>query len=335
MKYRNYEILGIPVKINSNVADTLFVLDKAYCSFIQKRAIKQPLLELFVHSNNGDIKDLGSIDIYAVTPRSFDGWERSSKAWVSPRSNVNKFVSEINNGHLPSIVKRHKDKKVFKIKTIIDIEGIHPGCLRRLYFFINLFVLDCVEKSLHIIHGGALEWKNKGVILSGQAGSGKSTLTYALAKAGLTYLTDECILFNTDTQRLMPYPLSPSFEKESGQLFKEVKDSFEEDSKIHNENVKSFVNVKEIGINAKNTPVNPQVIIFPKYSPDKKPKLKQLSKGQAAKLLTDQIFIFHETSDEKLKDKIAKLLTDKCKCYELVSNKLDETVALVKKTLSS
>lgn len=329
MENRNYKILDVPVRINSNISTILHLLDKAYCTFIQETSTQEPMLELIVDSRNGDINDLKNIDIYAITPSSFDGWERSTKAWMGPRSNVKRFVNEID--EFPEHIKPGKKKKVFKIKTMNDVPGIDHSCIRGLYFFTNLFALDCSQKASYIIHGGALEWKNKGIILAGHAGSGKSTLTYALAKAGLNYLTDECVLFNVDTQCLLPYPISPSFEKDNAQLFDEVKETYDEDTKLHNENIKSFVDIRKVGISTTSKPVAPEFIIFPKYTPDKKPELKQLSTAKASELLNKQTSFFQDSADKNIsKSDVVELLINKCECYELVSNQLDETIALVK-----
>lgn len=334
METRNYKILGVSVKINCNLRKILYLLDNAYCSFIDEKIADSPMLELVVDSKNGDINDLSNMHIHAITPSSFDGWERASKAWMGANSNVKRFVSQVDS--LPGSSRSANGSKFFKINTITDIPGVENSCLRNLYFFINLFALDCSEKALYIIHGGALASGDRGLILTGSPGSGKSTLTYALAKAGLSYLTDECVLFNTEKYCLLPYPISPSFEEDTARLFDEVEQSYLEDRKLHNENIKSFVNISKLGIKTAKGHIEPKVIIFPKYIADQKPQLKELSKAKAAELLDEQTSFFQESAKKDInKSDVIDLLINKCKCYELVSNELDETVALVKQALSS
>lgn len=332
MKNRHYKILKVPIKISSNNSNILDLLDKTYCCFTQESAASQPLLELIVQTNNGTVPNLKNLKIFAVTPHWFDGWDRSSKVWCG-KSIVNRYVFEIENPHPIKINKA--TQKLFEIKTRTKPLGIKAGWLLQLHFHINLFVLDFFRK-LFFVHGGALKYKKKGIILAGHSGSGKSTLTYALAKNGFTYLTDESILIDAENFKIMPYPVSPSFEKDSVHLFKEVNLSFKEDKKLHNESVKSFLDIKKIGIITSSSSITPRVIIFPRYTPNKRPHFKPLPKYRALDFLKKNIFSFQEPKKIKTsKSKIAQSLIEKCACYELSSNKLDETVALVKQLLAS
>jgi len=136
--------------------------------------------------------------------------------------------------------------------------------------------------------------------------------------------------------RMHPYPISPSFEKDNRNLFEEVNESFEEDVRIQNQRDKSFLHIKKLGLNIINTPVIPELIIFPKYKPGVNPKIKPLPTRNAVEILERNICNFNKNKKLKFSNhEAAELLVNKCKCYELVSNQLDKTVTLVKELLSN
>lgn len=60
------------------------------------------------------------------------------------------------------------------------------------YFFLDSTALGCVS-SVHAtaIHAGCVALGDEGVLLCGDSGAGKTTLSYACARAGWTYVTDD------------------------------------------------------------------------------------------------------------------------------------------------
>ena len=56
------------------------------------------------------------------------------------------------------------------------------------------------------LHGGAVSWRDRGILLPGPSGAGKSTLTAALVRAGCSYLTDEAAMIDGVTGQLVPFP---------------------------------------------------------------------------------------------------------------------------------
>lgn len=75
-----------------------------------------------------------------------------------------------------------------------------------------------------MIHAGAVVSPGgDGVLLPGEAGSGKTTLTAGLVRAGFGYLSDEGGAIDLVTGRLYPYPRSLSLRAGSSGLFAELK----------------------------------------------------------------------------------------------------------------
>lgn len=56
------------------------------------------------------------------------------------------------------------------------------------------------------IHGGAAAAGDRAVVVCGESGAGKSSLTAALARSGWRYLTDEVAVVDAATRTVTPYP---------------------------------------------------------------------------------------------------------------------------------
>ena len=57
-----------------------------------------------------------------------------------------------------------------------------------------------------LLHAGAVEFDGRVVVVTGESGRGKSTLTAALVQAGGGYLTDELVIIDPEDLNVRPYP---------------------------------------------------------------------------------------------------------------------------------
>lgn len=86
------------------------------------------------------------------------------------------------------------------------------------HFLINEIFYDCIvnNKNHQAVHAAAVAAGGKGILLAGKSGSGKSSLAAWLTVHGLTYLTDELVMFSKEGRMFpMTRPLclkSPSYE---------------------------------------------------------------------------------------------------------------------------
>jgi hypothetical protein len=67
-------------------------------------------------------------------------------------------------------------------------------------------------------HAGAVERDGRVVVVAGESGRGKSTLTAALVQAGFAYVTDELVLLDPGTGRVAPYPKALDLSVDSQRL---------------------------------------------------------------------------------------------------------------------
>jgi hypothetical protein len=70
-----------------------------------------------------------------------------------------------------------------------------------------------------ILRAGGVEHDGEGIVFPGAMEAGKTTLTAALVRAGLGYLTDEGVAVDRQTQRIHPYPKPFSIDRRSWPLF--------------------------------------------------------------------------------------------------------------------
>jgi hypothetical protein len=79
----------------------------------------------------------------------------------------------------------------------------HRNYLR--YFFLESAAMTIIGTSHTTpIHAACVEYKGCGILLCGDSGAGKSSLSYACARAGWTYITDDAsFLVNSRNDRLV------------------------------------------------------------------------------------------------------------------------------------
>jgi HprK-related kinase A len=81
----------------------------------------------------------------------------------------------------------------------------HPGdAAGWLVWDVNRLTAEAGGAHL-LFHAAGVAAGGTGMVLPGPSGSGKSTLCAGLARAGLSYLSDELVALELDTGRLLPY----------------------------------------------------------------------------------------------------------------------------------
>ena len=77
---------------------------------------------------------------------------------------------------------------------------------KKLLFYLSGFFHQILspQKGFILLHGGALQYKDKAFLLLGKSMSGKTTLTAYLAYNGFVYYSDDLILINSHSQSVFP-----------------------------------------------------------------------------------------------------------------------------------
>jgi hypothetical protein len=94
----------------------------------------------------------------------------------------------------------------------------------RWFFLESMVYLLLAQRYLVPVHAACVERNGVGVLLSGRAAAGKSTLTFACARAGWTYVTDDCswLLPNSDSRTVIGRPWQARFRPDAPALFPEL-----------------------------------------------------------------------------------------------------------------
>jgi hypothetical protein len=136
-----------------------------------------------------------------------------------------------------------------------------------------------------VLHAGALAWQGQGVLVAGDIGSGKTTLTAWLVSLGLDYLTDEMVFVpnNSDTLNAFVRPLnckSPSrpvlqpffdFDAHAGSIYHAPSADLIPPTTLRPTNVLSTPHLR--------------LMLFPQYAPNTECEVKLLSKAQTGMAL--------------------------------------------------
>jgi hypothetical protein len=125
----------------------------------------------------------------------------------------------VNDGHYRYQLTKYDSRHYYC--TCRDLQGvaddISSSCDQPLSL-IQATVLNAIsfltEEHL-LIHAGSVSWRNAGLVMAGNSGVGKTTLTSKLVMNGCKFLSDEIACFNLDRQMLEPFPRKLSLHQES------------------------------------------------------------------------------------------------------------------------
>ena len=115
------------------------------------------------------------------------------------------------------------------------------------------------------VHAGAVGWKGRAILLPGYSGTGKTTLTAALVRAGATLFSDEFAVLDR-RGRVHPYPLPLRVKRGDGPGATRVP-------------------VEELGGEAGKRPLPVGLILASRFDPDARGPIRRLSPGRGALVL--------------------------------------------------
>jgi hypothetical protein len=159
-----YYPLGFPLELATNSKDVLDAASESWGFF--RPQFDTPPLRL----NIGVLEDESTACPSAPVPRS----QLGLMVQVADRSNF--YVSDFSHG--------------FMFGWIGTAARSHKGYLR--YHFLESAALFQIANRFTVaIHAGCVALDGQGVLLCGESGAGKSSLSFACARAGWTYITDD------------------------------------------------------------------------------------------------------------------------------------------------
>jgi hypothetical protein len=182
------------------------------------------------------------------------------------------------------------------------------------------------------IHAGVVGDGNSVTLLPAAAGSGKSSLTAALSRAGFDYFSDEIALLEEPALTVRPIPLAVCVKSTGWDLlapfFPEVR-SLKSHHRADNKIVRyvpppPFINGSDAG---RTYPV--RRIIFPRYRPGVETTLKPVTRVEALQRLMGECLVVPVPLTLRRITRLVRWIKQ-IDCYELPMSSLDEAVRQVR-----
>lgn len=189
-----------------------------------------------------------------------------------------------------------------------------------------------VEKSggLCAVHGGALGASGRALLLPGNAGHGKSTLSAGLAAAGFAMLSDDTTLLAGQPLRVAPLPTGLCIKRGAygilDRLFPRLAELTEWSRP---DGLLAKYLMPGLDLPWATEPLPAQWLVFPHYDPGHVTSLVPLARPQALERLLPGVYFLSGTMDAANLDALIAWIGG-IDCYELPLSSLDEAVALLR-----
>jgi len=183
-------------------------------------------------------------------------------------------------------------------------------------------VIGGSRPDLYFVHGAVFSLQGKAILLAGESGAGKSTISYALASVGLEYLSDELAGIDPRTGLVHPYPRAICLKKDPPAPLKlPLSEHLRTEWTLH-------VAARDLSAPIARSPSKLERIFFIQYLPSHAtPRVRPLTQGAAA-LRLYQNALNQLAHPEAGLDTTLELVK-RARCYELLSAGIDETVNAV------
>jgi len=181
--------------------------------------------------------------------------------------------------------------------------------------------------DLYFLHAAVLDYNDVGLLLVANSGGGKSTTTWALSHHGFRYLSDELAPIDLRTLEVLPYSHALSLKRDPPSPYGLPNETIRTSRTVH-------VPVSALPGGSKGVPTCLGAIFFVSYRPDLKSLYtKPISRTEAAARLFANALNPLAHPGEGL-DGVLEIAA-RCSSFELATNNLALTCALVKQTMVS
>ena len=201
--------------------------------------------------------------------------------------------------------------------------------------FVNSFVFSrCIENTGYLVgfHAGAVSDGDSALVLPGKAGSGKTTLTAALVRAGFQYLTDDLLLMRGKDLLVEGVPFSFCV-KEGGvsvlSPYFPVLQSLRTHTRADGKRVRYLPPPKSAFDVRSAKPARARWVVFPRYEAGAETRLDAIDRGSALSRLIDSCTLSRPLSQEQVGAFVDWIRG--VTCYHLTMGSLDESVEILRR----
>lgn len=191
----------------------------------------------------------------------------------------------------------------------------------RWFPFRNLLNHICQPTSNQLLHAASVVHDNKGILLAGKSGSGKSTTTFSCILNGLQSVGDDLILVNVDQKEM--YCASNMF-KLCRDIFTQYSGRFPailQSSAFYDYNQKYHIDMHRFWPAAITDEANIKAIVIPIVTDDHQPSIAQISSNQALSALVPSTLLLLQGKHSKSTIRKIRKLVEGLPCYQLQLSK--------------
>lgn len=140
--------------------------------------------------------------------REFDAPPMTMRVVVRPEGDLSQPASHRKQGHLFCVVSdrdnfAHIDLQALFASIHVSQKTASDHSWLRWYFVESQAYLMLCQRQIVLLHAGFVARNGSGVMLCGASAAGKSTLAYACARSGWTFLSDDTTALLTDSPGLL------------------------------------------------------------------------------------------------------------------------------------
>ncbi|KQP22026.1 HprK-related kinase A [Pseudorhodoferax sp. Leaf267] len=179
-----------------------------------------------------------------------------------------------------------------------------------------------------LLHAAVLERNGHAIVLPGDPGAGKSTLTAALSLSGYRLLSDEMALIDRDTGLLMPLARPVGLKNKSIDIVRAYSKDAVLGEVAHDTHKGSVAHLRPpaASVRASDASARPAFIVFPRWEEGAELVLTPCAKS-AAFMRTAQHAFNYELLGSTGYDLMADLI-ERCACHELRYSRLPDAIAM-------
>jgi hypothetical protein len=189
--------LGFPVRVRTNSAEVLAAAEESWGSFA--REFRTPTIQM------------------NVGVQQQDATECPAAPGCRARRHLMLRIADPDNFYIADLMQG------YSLVWLTSAAVAHRSYLR--YHFLESAALCHIANRYSApVHAGCVERHGRGVLLCGDSGAGKSSLSFACARAGWTYITDDAsfVLHARENRRVVGNCHTVRFRPSAANLFAEV-----------------------------------------------------------------------------------------------------------------
>lgn len=198
----------------------------------------------------------------------------------------------------------------------------------RIFYLSVIELLRC--HRAYYIHAGCVCYGGNAILVCGPSGGGKSTLTYALARAGFSYLSDDGVFVHRNSQGLEVFSFPEKLKLSNASL-----SFFGELSHFRGGPGKCELSLKNTRVRHVSTCAHPGVLVFPTRSGRSTSEIHPIPKHDALLRVLEQSILLLRPMDVERQLELLTELVETCGCFGLsaacdfdrIPNLIADTVA--------